>query len=93
MVKKDYIDFFNTLIRGGPISLQKIIPMISEYLTEIKYENSDKVINLIVQNPQLIQNAIPEVIEYYCRKYDILSIKQRTLNSFNNNLKTILYYE
>ena len=48
MVKKNYIDFFNTLIRGEPVSLQKIIPMVSEYLTEIKLENKDKICKLIL---------------------------------------------
>lgn len=42
-------------------------------------------INLIVQNPQLINVAMPKIVEYFCRKYCILSI------IFNN--KTILYYE
>ena len=86
MDKHEYIDIFNSMIKGTPVSFkEKLLPMISEYLTEIKYENSDKMINLIVQNPQLIQRFIPESIEYYCRKFYILSI------IFKN--KTILYYE
>jgi hypothetical protein len=85
MVKKDYIDFFNTLIRGEPVSLQKIIPMISEYLTEIKLENKDKICKLILQNPQIANNYLPDCIRYYCKKYCILSI------IFKN--QTILYYE
>ena len=93
MDKSECIDIFNAMIRGTPVSFtEKLLPLVSDYLTEIKYENSDKMINLIVQNPQLIQNTIPELVDYYCRKYNILSIKQKTLNSFNN-LKTILYYE
>jgi len=85
MVKKDYIDFFNTLIRGEPVSLQKIIPMVSEYLTEIKLENKDKICKLILQNPQIANNYLPDCIRYYCKKYCILSI------IFKN--QTILYYE
>jgi hypothetical protein len=93
MTKNDCIEAFNAMIRSTPVSFQeKLLPMVSEYLTEIKYENSDKVINLIVQNPQMIQQTLPELIEYYCRKYDILSIKQKLDNSLFN-LKTILYYE
>lgn len=93
VTKNDCINIFNAMIRGTPVSFQEqLLPMVSEYLTENNIENSDKMINLIVQNPQLIQNTIPEIVEYYCRKYDILSIKQKTLNNFNN-LKTILYYE
>ena len=68
--------------------------MYSEYLTENNFENSDKLVNLVVQNPQLIQQAIPNIVEYYCRKYNILSLRERLdLNSLFNNFKTILYYE
>ena len=85
MVKKDYIDFFNTLIRGEPVSLQKIIPVVSEYLTEIKLENKDKICKLILQKPQIANNYLPDCIRYYCKKYCILSI------IFKN--QTILYYD
>ena len=86
MTKSEYIDVFNAMIRGTPVSFQeKLLPMISEYLTEIKYENYDKLINLIVQNPQLIQQFIPDAVKYYCRKYVICSV------TFNN--QTLLYYE
>ena len=91
--KNECISIFNAMIRGTPVSFQnKLLPMVSEYLTENNVENSDKMINLIVQNPQLIQNTLPKVVEYYCRKYNILSIKI-SQNEFNNLFKTILYYE
>ena len=83
--KKDYIDFFNTLIRGESVSLQKIISMVSEYLTEIKLENKDKICKLILQNPQIANNYLPDCIRYYCKKYCIISI------IFKN--QTILYYD
>lgn len=93
MEKSECIEVFNSIINGTPVSFQdKLLPMVSEYLTEIKYENSDKVINLIVQNPQLVQQTLPELVEYYCRKYNIFSIKEKLDNSLFN-LKTILYYE
>ena len=86
MTKNEYIDIFNAMIRGTPVSFtEKLLPMYSEYLTENNIENSDKMINLIVQNPQTIQNFIPEVIDFYSRKFNILNIK------YNN--KIILYYE
>lgn len=86
VTKNECISVFNAMIRGTPVSFrEKLIPLYSEYLTEIKYEKSDKLINLIVQNPQLISAAMPKIVEYFCRKYCILSI------IFNN--KTILYYE
>ena len=96
VTKDDCINIFNAIITGTPVSFQdKLLPLYSEYLTENNFENSDKLVNLIVQNPQLIQQAIPNIVEYYCRKYNILSLKERLdLNSlFNNNFKTILYYE
>ena len=84
--KNDCIEIFNSMIRGTPVSFQeKLLPMISEYLTENNIENSEKLISLIAQNPQLAQQTIPEIVEYYCRKFCILSI------IFKN--QTILYYE
>ena len=72
MTKNDYIEIFNAMIRGTPISFQeKLLPMYSEYLTENNIENSEKLINLVVQNPQLIQQSIPQIVDYYCRKYNI----------------------
>ena len=90
MMKSDYIDIFNAMIRGTPVSFtEKVLPMISDYLTENNIENSDKMINLIAENPQLAEQTIPKVVDYFCRKYNILS-----LILVNNNFqKTILYYE
>jgi hypothetical protein len=83
------------MIRGTPVSFtNELLPLYSEYLTENNFENSDELVNLIVQNPQLIQQAFPQIVEYYCRKYNILSIKKVDLNNlYINSLKTILYYE
>ena len=91
MTKTECIDIFNAMVRGTPVSFQeKLLPLYSEYLTENNIENSDKLINLVVQNPQLLQQSIPEVVSYYSRKYNILSLLDRDKFS---NLKTILYYE
>ena len=93
MVTKDLcIEVFNSMIRGTPVSFtETLLPIYSEYLTENNIENSEKLINLVVQNPQLIQQAIPNIVDYYCRKFTILSILE-----FPNGInipKTILYYE
>lgn len=86
MTKKDYIDLFNALNTGSPVSWKnQVLPIIYDYLTESQFENSDKMINLIKQNPQLSSNYLLDCIKYYCRKHGILSI------IYNN--KTILYYE
>lgn len=90
MTKQDYVDAFNALCRGKSISFENnLLPMFSEYLTENNIENSEKIINLVVQNHQLINWYIPEVIDYYCRKHEILSLVEPEMN-IN---KTILYYE
>ena len=95
VTKSDCIGVFNAMIRGTPVSFQdKLLPIYSDYLTENNIENSDKLINLVVQNPQLIQQAIPEIVDYYCRKYDILRLQIKPdLNNINFNFKTILYYD
>ena len=86
MTKKEYINLFNALNTGSPVSWQnQVLPIIYDYLTESQFENPDKVINLIRQNPQLSSNYLLNCIQYYCRKHSILSI------TYNN--KIILYYE
>lgn len=92
--KEDCVSVFNAMIRGTPVSFEEqLLPLYSEYLTENNFEKSDKLINLVVQNPQLIQQAIPNIVEFYCRKYNIFSLQEKpSLNSLINNFKTILYY-
>ena len=91
MTKNDCIDVFNAMIRGTPVSFQnKLLTMYSEYLTENNIENSDKLINLIVQNPGLLQRSIPDMIDFYRKKYNILRIDSK--DKFNH-FKPILYYE
>lgn len=85
ITKTECIAILNSMNNEIAISFDRIISFISDYLTEIKYENSDKIINLIVQNPNLAQYAIPKVSDYFIRKYGILSLW------FNN--KIIMYYE
>lgn len=86
MSKDDCIMIFNSMIEGKTISWDKfILPLISDYLTEINCEKSTELISLIVANPNLAKVTFGKIIPYYIRKYGILSIL------FNN--KTILYYE
>lgn len=82
---KTCIRVFNKRIHKESISLKKeLIPMISDYLTENNIDHSADMMKLIVQNPQLVQETIPTILDYYVRKYDIYSI---TVGS-----RTILYY-
>jgi hypothetical protein len=57
------------MIRGTPVSFkEKLFPLYSEYLTDNNFEYSDKLINLVVNNPELIEHAIPKIVDYFCRK-------------------------
>ena len=90
MNKEEYVNIFNNIIRGTPVSFtEKVLPMISEYLTEINYENIPQTITLIGQNPQLAERFMPDLVRYYCQKHDIISV-QKQINP--GNFKTILYY-
>lgn len=85
MTKEEYVEIFNAMIRGTPVDFsKKLVPLISDYLTENNIENSDKIINLIVQNPDLVQMAMPKIVNYFVSKYQICYV------SYNN--KIILYY-
>lgn len=83
MTKDEIMGILNANIRGTPVSIDKLITLVSDYLTEINYENADKIIYLIQQNPQLIEMAYPKIVEYFTKKYNILSL------IYNNK---ILYY-
>ena len=80
----DCVNIFNAMIVGKSVPIEMLINLISDYLTENNIKHSDKIMNLIMQHPQLIQETIPTILDYYVRKYDICSI------SINN--KIILYY-
>ena len=92
--KDKYISLFNKMIRGEQLSFkEELLPVVSEYLTENNVENSQIMINSLIQNPQLVKNVMPEIVDYYCRKYNILSIQQSAINNSINFFKTILYYD
>jgi len=85
---------FNGIIRGDPVPFkEKVIPMISDYLTEINYENREKIISLIEQNPSVGQNPLEELIEYYCRKFNIFRLFNFIDQRGQKIFKIILYYE
>lgn len=84
MTKNECISIFNKLTRGGAI--EQYVALISNYLEEIKCNKSRELVSLVIQNPALIQDAIPVIIKYYCDKYHIFILKSK-----NNEI--ILYYE
>lgn len=84
--KKEFVNILNAMNKGTPIPFnEKLLPLISEYLTEIKYENPDKVINLIVQNNSVSTKILSDLIQYYRKKLNVCSL------SYNN--QTLCYYE
>lgn len=85
-MKEKYKTLFNKTISGTPLDFyNELLPMISDYLTEINCEKSKEIISLIVQNPQLASQTIPTIVQYFCRKYDIYYI---SLNG-----KILCYYD
>ena len=83
MNKKEILNILNSLIKGNA-STEKLIQLVAEYLTENNIQKSNKLINLIISDPLLLNRALPTVIEYYTYKYNIFSL------IFNN--KIIYYY-
>ena len=78
------VKIFNAMLVNKSIPIEDLFNLISDYLTENNIDNSGEIMKLIIQNPQLIEETIPTILDYCVRKYDICSI------IFNN--KTILYY-
>ena len=88
MTKTEFIEVCNAMLRNSPVSFQdKLLPMFSDYLTENNIENSDKMISLVVQNPQLIQQVFPQVIEYFGKKFNVF-----VLNTVTNGIMNPIYY-
>ena len=68
----NYADIFNKELRGESINISLLIQMIEEYLTDNKKDTS--VLNVIAENPQLIQLIYPQIKEYIIKKYSICYI-------------------
>lgn len=74
--KQTCIYLFNAIINKQTISFDKeLVPFVTEYLTEIKYEKINEIIILLQQRPELISNQLfMAMIDYYCKKHCILSL-------------------
>ena len=94
MDKKECIEIFNAMLKGSPVDFQnKILPLISEFLTESNMKNPSEMINLITQTPQIAQQMLPGVVKHFCKKYNICEV-QVLPDEYNINVtRTILYYE
>lgn len=84
MTINNCVEIFNAMLVNKSVPIEDLFNLISDYLTENNIDHSADMMKLIVQNPQLIQETIPTILDYYVRKYDIYSI---TVGS-----RTILYY-
>lgn len=86
MDKSEIVEILNAMNEGIPISFQnKLLLWVSDYLTEIKFANSDKMINFLIKNPDMIRHTIPTLAEYYRKKYNICYLVV--------NNKILKYYE
>lgn len=80
MTKEKIIDFLISHECTNDFALE----VISEYINTTKYKDkSYELIQLILQNPQLIQVALQKSIKYLISKYNIITITK--------NNKTITY--
>lgn len=85
-MKDKVMSILNSKVREQPVDIKELIELISNYLEETNPDKASEVLNLIIQNNGLIYNTLPEVFEYYRRKYNIKSVIDR-------NNKIVLYYE
>jgi len=75
MSKDKIIEILNKAIsKDNPPTIEEYLLIISEYLTEINYKDSEKVISLITQQPIIVTNFMPKVVDYFTRKLDICSV-------------------
>lgn len=80
MTKEKIIDFLISHECTNDFALE----VISEYINTTKHKDkSSELIQLILQNPQLIQVALQKSIKYLISKYNIITITK--------NNKTITY--
>lgn len=86
MNKQEIIEIFNASIHNKSIHIDKIIQLISEFLSDIKYNRADEMLRLFLTNPQLAQITIPTIIKHFSIKHNIYSLLDKEYN-------TILYYE
>lgn len=95
--KSNCIRVFNSMIRGTPVSFDKeLLVLFCDYLQEHKIKNIEKLVAAVQMQPDLLKMAMPKIVDYYCRKYNIFSLKAKPdpfLHSLNSPSQTILYYE
>lgn len=86
MNKQEIIEIFNASIHNKSIHIDKIIQLISEFLSDIKYNKTDEMLKFFLTNPQFTQITIPTIIKHFSIKHNIYSLLDKEYN-------TILYYE
>ena len=85
MTKQEIIKIFNASVLGKPVTYNKLISLISEYLEDIKNPHVDKFITFLSNNPEMLTYTIPTLIKHFTSKYNIYSLISEN--------KVLLYYE
>ena len=72
-MKEKYIDFFNSLNKGGNIDMNLLVSGVSEYLTDINCGKTSEMINLLTQHPEIVSmfDIVGKTVDHLCRKYSI----------------------
>ena len=85
-MKEKCIDLFNNIVQQKPLDFDNFILVFSEYLTDINYEKSEKLINLITRNPQSLSvlmntfGVFEKLKDHFCIKYNINWISIPNIN-------------
>ena len=82
MTRNDCVEILNAANEGRPTN--KLMMAISEYIAESKPQQVNKMIEFLNANPHFINMIFPQVMEYYQKKFNIVSIIQ--------NNRILLYY-
>lgn len=83
MNREEFIEILRSMKRE--MRLEKIFPMLLEFLTMKGIKAADKKIPLLTQTPVVLQNIIDQAVSYYCKKFNVIKV----INSQN---QTIAYY-
>lgn len=84
MTREIIVELLNNSINNKSSNVKELLEMVENYLTDINFDRKKEMIQLIVNTPPLLPQAIKSVFDYYIYKYSINYIIH------NNNI--IKYY-
>lgn len=88
MKKQEYIEIFNAIVNNQAVDINsKVLPLIGEYLEDIKIDSNKikAMLGFLGANPILISQVLNHIVSHICKKYCIKSIIYKG--------QTILYYD